>query len=372
MPEQRKAVISVDHQAAAARIAEEWEYVNKAAASEPAVNFVAEASLAEAIRRSVNHRQVTYRFCLPTQLLGKLVNPAIDCLKLQRGERDQTAWDARSLASKVIAPFNARQESPLGASQDPYVGNPMRLPRMSRDDPSKKDRHGWNELVTILEAVQQRQDAAFTQSIFRQVLLEMLRRQHALRFAYPVPLRASLEDTLTMADRFLQEKSGGDRALALAGALFDAIGVHFHLYTAVNRAPINAADQATAQAADLECVDEVGSVVLAVEVKDRTLTLADVEGTLRKAKSRLIKEILFMAPEVDFGSDDAVKDRLARAFSSGQNIYVFDLLVLGRSVLALGGEPIRQTFLKQVGEHLDKWNTQPRHRQAWQMLLSAL
>ncbi len=45
---------------------------------------------------------------------------------------------------------------------------------------------------------------------------------------------------------------------------------------------------------------------------------------------------------------------------------------LARSVLAIGGEAIRITFLKKVGEHLDTWNTQPRHRQAWQKLLQKL
>ncbi len=52
---------------------------------------------------------------------------------------DLTGWDARSLGSKVVAPFNQKQEGILGTSSDPYVGNPMRIPRMFRDDPGKKD-----------------------------------------------------------------------------------------------------------------------------------------------------------------------------------------------------------------------------------------
>ena len=68
----------------------------------------------------------------------------------------------------------------------------------------------------------------------------------------------------------------------------------------------------------------------------------------------------------------AVGDRIIRAFAAGQNLYIFDFIELARSVLALGGEAIRITFLKKVGEHLDTWNTQPRHRQAWQKLLQSL
>jgi len=68
----------------------------------------------------------------------------------------------------------------------------------------------------------------------------------------------------------------------------------------------------------------------------------------------------------------AIEERISRAFTAGQNLCIFDFFDLARSVLALGGESIRITFLTKAGEHLDKWNTQPRHRQAWQKLLREL
>ena len=163
-----------------------------------------------------------------------------------------------------------------------------------------------------------------------------------------------------------------DRAQALAGALFDAIGTHFGIFAKVNRARINASDEATGQAADLECLDKSGKLILAVEVKDRTVTLADVEGTLHKSRQRQITEILFTARGMRPDEKQAIDDRISRAFTAGQSLYIFDFFDLARSVLALGGESIRITFLKKVGEHLDTWNTQPRHRQAWQKLLQRL
>jgi hypothetical protein len=304
-----------------------------------------------------------------------MLNPALDCLRLQKRKddpQDFSGWDARTLGRKVVAPFNQRQENILGTSGDPYVGNPMRIPRMLRDDRSKKDVEGWNRLVGLLEQVESRSDPAFTIALFRQVLLEMLCRQLGLRFVYPVPPRVSLEQTLATAATFLQQKSGGDRMLALAGALFDAIGAHFGLFAQVNRARINASDEATGQAADLECLSSQGRLLLAVEVKDRTLRLSDVEGTLQKSRQRQITEILFTAPDIHKDEQAALDDRITRAFSAGQNLYVFDFFDLARSVLAVGGEAIRITFLKKVGDHLDTWNTQPRHRQAWQKLLQEL
>jgi hypothetical protein len=287
-------------------------------------------------------------------------------------EKSESKADARSLGSKVIAPFIKEQESVLGTSGDPYVGNPMRIPLMERDDKTKSDVAGWNRLLDVLDAVENRQNARFTQNVFRQVLLEIYKRQQTLRFSYPVPPRVSLKDTLFISERFLAEKSGGDRALALAGALFDVIGNHFGLFAQVNRARINASDEAVGQVADLECVDKTGKVVLAVEVKDRALTLADVEGTITKTRNREIQEVFFTAPKVSAADADKIKTRLDSAFAAGQSFYVFDFFSLARAVLALGGNAMRRLFLQKVGEHLDTWITQPSHRQAWQRALQSL
>jgi len=352
-----------------------WSTIVAEAGTKPEIEYVADKSLRQAIQASINHKQVAYRFCLPVQILGKLTHPTLDSLRLQKKKgdpKDVTGWDARSLASKVVAPFNQRQENILGTSTDPYVGNPMRVPLMVRDDRSKKDIMGWNTLVGVLEQVESRGDAKFTEVVFRQVLLEMFRRQKSLRFVYPLPPRISLEGTLSLAHHFLEEKSGGDRGLALCGALFDAIGIHFGLYAKVERARINASDEATGQAADLECINTEGRVVLAVEVKERILTLTDVEGTLRKCRQRKIQDIFFTTPGVKEDEQSTLDKRITRAFASGQNLYVFDFFNLARSVLSLGGEPIRLTFLQKVGEHLDRWNTQPAHRKEWKRLLETI
>ena len=363
----------LDVENAAKLLEEYWRVVTGETAAKPAHEYVQDKVIREVVHGSINHLLVAYRFCLPIQLLGKIVNPALDCLRLQKSDpSDTTGWDARSFGKKTVAAFNQQQENILGTSEDPYVGNPMRIPKMLRNDQSKKDVEGWNKLVEILSEVEQRRDPAFTTAVFRQVLLEMFRRQQNLKFSYPVPPRVSLELTLAISAEFLQEKSGGDRAQALAGALFDAIGIHFGIFAQVNRARINASDEATGQVADLECLDEAGRLILAVEVKDRIVTLADVEGTLHKSRQRQITEILFTAKGTRPDEKQALDERISRAFTAGQNVYIFDFFELARSVLALGGQTIRITFLKKVGEHLDTWNTQPRHRQAWQKLLQRL
>ncbi|MEW5995903.1 MAG: restriction endonuclease, SacI family, partial [Candidatus Zixiibacteriota bacterium] len=94
-----------------------WQAVTTEASAKPGIHYITDPVLRQAIYSSVNHKQVAYRFCLPIQLLGKLTNPKLDCLRLQKRKGDPAdvkGWDARSLGSKVIGPFNQKQENVLG------------------------------------------------------------------------------------------------------------------------------------------------------------------------------------------------------------------------------------------------------------------
>jgi hypothetical protein len=150
MASKSKRKDSLDVESATKLLEEHWQTVTTEAAAKPDPDYVQNKAIRDSIHDSINHALVSYRFCLPIQLLGKLVNPALDCLRLQKSDPDDTTgWDARSFGRKVVATFNKRQENILGTSEDPYVGNPMRIPIMLRDDQSKKDVPGWNRLVEL-------------------------------------------------------------------------------------------------------------------------------------------------------------------------------------------------------------------------------
>lgn len=125
-------------------------------------------------------------------------------------------------------------------------------------------------------------------------------------------------------------------------------------------------------AADLECLDESGSVILSLDLQAERATFRDVQATVIQARHREIRDVFFTAPKIDAVDTDQIKNRIATAFASGQNIYCADFFDLARAVLALGGEQMRVLFLRKVGEHLDKWNTQPSNRQAWKQLLESI
>jgi hypothetical protein len=93
---------------------------------------------------------------------------------------------------------------------------------------------------------------------------------------------------------FLEERSGGLLMQALSKALFERIGDEFGLYQRVLSSDVNAADAATGNVADLECADAEGNIILAVEVKDRQLTLVQVQNRIPAIRSRGVRELLFI------------------------------------------------------------------------------
>ena len=99
------------------------------------------------IDQFITSRFVSIRFCLLTQLLGKLTAPHLDCLCLQKGGSESDShWDPRSFAKKVIAPWNAENQYVLGTSTDPYVSKPLRKPRIEENPVNVKGQDEWKLL----------------------------------------------------------------------------------------------------------------------------------------------------------------------------------------------------------------------------------
>jgi hypothetical protein len=355
-------------------LSEIWRDISSQTLESPLPDILSDEKLAQAIRRSISCKTKTYRYVLPTQLLIKLADHSLDCRFIQAKKGIPRAFDARTICHQVIVPFDQDNHQVLGGSSEPYVSNPLRVPEVSsRHANAQRDKRGWRDLCLVLNAAEKKQDPDFTKQVFLQVMIEIYRRLSEVKITYPAPIRISLEKTIELIENFLRELSGGDRAQAVASALFLLIGKRFGLFQEVRREAINAADSATGLAADLECVTEQGEIVLAVEVKDQELTIAQIERKLKTSREKKIAEILFIAQKgVSPGEQGGLRERVEREFARGQNVYLFELKNLARVVLALMGEKTRPEFLRLVGQHLDQFRSDLRHRQTWRDLLTQI
>lgn len=322
-----------------------WNEIEDMANRGTLLDVINDDTLKNAIQRAINSNTKTYRYVLPTQILAKLVDPSLDSRCLQVIRAGKGAFDARSICHSVIVPFDKQNDSVLGGSPEPYVNNPLRQPEVTSQYRNKqKDKDGWDDLCDILKSVEDHNDKSFTELALKQTLIEIYKRLTNIRVTYPVPKRISLNQCITLITMSLSEQSGGDRVQAIASA---------------------------GQVADLECISESGDIILAVEVKDRDLTINQIKDKLPNMRAQKVTEILFIAQQgIAKEDEDDVTTLIDKEFISGQNIYVFDLMSLSKSLLALLGESGRGIFLDFVGKELDRYRSDITHRRAWANLLS--
>lgn len=350
-----------------------WSEVRAKAETGDTGDYLTDVHLIDAIRDSLaDSTAKTYHYVLVTQLVSKVTVPSLNARSLQERADVEGSFDPRTVCKKTIVPFERDQlDGALGRSPDPYVNNPVRVPLLTRQDrASKSDPEMWDKLCDVVDAVETG-DQEFAARVFRQVLLEIYQKLGSTRIRYDVPLRASLTQVISAMERFIGEKSGGDRPLAVAAALFQTIGKHFKLFEPmVRRGKITASDESLRQVADIECLNSEGKIVIAVEVKDRSVTVSDLEEKLGATRELSIKEIFFLSG-MGRREEKGVSEWVAKEFAAGQNFYVFTLTDLARSILALGGDEARRDFFVYVGQQLDA-HSDTKHRLAWKNALQKL
>lgn len=338
------------------------------------VEDAAPPEIAKDIRRAVNSRTKTYRYVLPTQLLAKLVDRGLDSRCLQAARGGPGAFDARTVAHNVIVPFDQANHCVLGGAPEPYVNNPLRVPEVTeKHRAAQRNKEDWDVLCRVLSQVEAARSLDLPPQAFEQVLVEVYRRLSEVRIAYPAPQRASLSSAMESIARFLDKPSGGDRLLACTAALFSLLGRRFQLFSEVRRASITAADAATGMLADLECVSDSGEVVIAVEVKDRELTITQLQAKMTDIRQMRVSEVFFVAQRgIAEPNGDAIARHVQQEFATGQNVYITDLLKLADVCLSLLGERGRREFLCEVGAQLDRYRSEIAHRRAWADLVRSL
>jgi len=304
-----------------------WEEVKNrlqtADADEVVEPLALNQDLIQLIRDCLQSSTLTYHYVLPTQLLAKAVNPALDAHAVQAGYLGSGAFDARTIAHGVIVPFDRDHERVLGGSPEPYVNNPLRVPGITQDyRGAQKNRTDWDKLVAVLDAVESSSDSSFARTVFDQVLFEIYRLLDTVSVMYPTPNRISLDRTNQLIDEYLAARSGGERMEVVCTALFRVIGRRFALFDEVRREKVTASDISSGMSGDIECLLD-DRVVLVVEVKDRELTLVQLDTILDAVRARHITELLVVAEQgKESHNQDIIDARIRSEFTSGQNVYV--------------------------------------------------
>ena len=121
----------------------------------------------------------------------------------------------------------------------------------------------------------------------------------------------------------------------------------------------------------MTCMDENGNTVLAIEVKDRALTLADVRSSTQKARTfhDPLSNLLFVTSSIRDDDREEIRQNVETAWASGLNISQIDIVGLANVAFALLSEDWRPTLLRDIGSELDR-RADHVHRRTWHDLMS--
>lgn len=105
---------------------------------------------------------------------------------------------------------------------------------------------------------------------------------------------------------------------------------------------------------DLECRKN-GELVYAIEVKERTIRLADVIAFDKKLSANRLTEALINAPGIYSSEAEGLHNRIRLMWGRGINLYNATIEELVSVTMGLAGEDGRLEFITEIGNQLDEF-----------------
>jgi hypothetical protein len=250
---------------------------------------------------------LTYRYILITALVAKATTQDVDILSLQASDSACGAYDARSLCSHVIFPFQKQflGNALDGSNEDPLVNNPARHPRLSKEnksaggDPKKVLFALCDSLPTLASS----DDARICLDYLVTSCLETA-AQNETRSATLLSAASSADAGILR--RFfsdLLDKNYGGVALTLVATCLYRIRFPESSGYRVVPHPVNESGRSGRQLGDLDVyLDD--EPYLATELKDKPFTETEVSKAAETAFDSHAPTLLFIAGRSSGFSDD--------------------------------------------------------------------
>lgn len=240
---------------------------------------------------------LTYRYIMFTALLAKAVDSSIDILSLQAGDDSEGAYDARSLASKVVYRFQASLLGNVldGSNNDPLVNKPGRFLRLSPDnaaaggDPKKALQLLCSNLPKIQNSTVAYQCVDYIVSL---LLAEKKSRDAKKEYFDNVANNMGIFNARDFMSNLLDQGFGGAALVLVTTALY-----HIQFATdefKIVAHPANQAGTSKQQFSDLDVYCD-GHPFMGTELKDKPFSATDVDHAAETAFNAGASSLLFIA-----------------------------------------------------------------------------
>lgn len=271
---------------------------------------------------------LTYRYILLTALTAKATNEDVDILSLQASDESDGAYDARSLCSHVVFKFQRDFLDDVldGSNEDPLVNNPGRHPRLSKSNKSAggDSKKALFMLCDNLPTVNNSEVARDNLDYFISKCLAMAeaKREQASSFNTSI-VTTDVFATRHFMNSLLDKNFGGLALLLVANAIFTVTHPASRGFRVVPH-PVNQAGTSSHQMSDLDIFNEDGTPHLAIELKDRPFTAAEVDKAAKTAFECGAPAMLFIA-----GRSSSLNDEVYRYFNDAKKDYEERGMVIG-------------------------------------------
>jgi hypothetical protein len=225
------------------------------------------------------HNCLTYRYIMFTALVAKATDERVDVLSLQASDESAGAYDARSLASKVVFPFQRSRlgDAMDGSNSDPLVNKPGRFQRLRPSNPTQggDPKKALAMLCEYLPKVTTSEEARqCVDYIVSGLIAESRRKSERLKGFKASSSGRSASDAYKFLSNLLDQGFGGAALVIVTDALY-RMRYADQSYAVVPH-PANQPGRSSRQFSDLDVLRD-GRAWMGTECKDKPYTATDVE-----------------------------------------------------------------------------------------------
>jgi len=284
--------------------------------------------ISQAINIVLTGTHKTYRYILVNALLAKATNEKVNALSLQKGDGRGGKFDARALCHNVIVPFE-KLELPgcLGDSNEPFLNKPARFVSLSTTNAVRagKDRETLETLISILSQISTSEEAfAYLKSAM--VVLKANHEEYLRKF--------SVGDVLVDVSEFSQlvldyiYKITDHTLEGEVCPLVVSVLEQFYLGSDYRVVPhkVNESGSSSKEVGDIDIFDSEGTLVNAIEVKDKSFSEQDVVHAVTKFRMAHLNSSMFIYGKRVTFDEDAVYSTLKKIGREGHYCCLISIL----------------------------------------------
>ena len=252
----------------------------------------------------------TYRYILVNALLAKATNQDVNALSLQKGDGKQGKFDARSLCHNVLVPFERlKLQGCLGDSNEPFLNKPARFVTLSMDNAVRagRDKETLESVIRVLSSITT-SEMAYKYLRSAMAVLKQNHENYLKKFSIGDALIDVSEFSQLVLDYIykITNHTMDGEICPLVVAELERLYLGKEYKVVPHK--VNESGSSSKEVGDIDIFDSEGTLVNAIEVKDKNFSEQDVIHAISKFRQANLTSSLFIyGKNVNFDEDSVYR-----------------------------------------------------------------